>query len=101
MSRALTSLLTIACLLCMPVSCQAWDKVAGIGEDKYYHFGAGLAMDYVIKQDRHISWLERKGIILMIGLAKEYADQQRGGRMDPQDLGATLIGGFTLDIARW
>ena len=102
LGSGIVCLALLICLTLFTPTCYAavdWsDKTLGIGNDKWWHVGVGYTVDLIVKQDKHISWLERKLIITGVGLAKEYSDQQRGGRMDVQDLGATVVGGLLGDI---
>ena len=66
---------------------------AQIGQDKYYHFGAGVITEYTgNKLDFPV------GTAFMVGFGKESLDYIQYGRFDTKDLLATTLGGFAVSL---
>ena len=68
-------------------------SLAQIGQDKYYHFGAGVITEYTGNK------LELPiGTAFMVGFGKESLDYIQYGTFDTKDLLATTIGGFAVSL---
>jgi len=68
-------------------------SLAQIGQDKYYHFTAGVVTEYTgNKLDFPI------GTAFLVGFGKESLDYIQYGKFDKKDLLATTIGGFALHL---
>lgn len=68
-------------------------SLAQIGQDKYYHFGAGVITEYTgNKLDFPI------GTAFMVGFGKESLDYLQYGKFDTKDLLATTLGGFAVSL---
>ena len=68
-------------------------SLAQIGQDKYYHFGAGVITEYTgNKLDFPI------GTAFMVGFGKESLDYIQYGRFDTKDLLATTLGGLAVTL---
>jgi len=68
-------------------------SLAQIGQDKYYHFGAGVITEYTGNK------LEFPiGTAFMIGFGKESLDYIQYGRFDTKDLLATTLGGLAVTL---
>ena len=68
-------------------------SLAQIGQDKYYHFGAGVITEYTGNK------LEFPiGTAFMVGFGKESLDYIQYGKFDPKDLLATTIGGLAVTL---
>ena len=66
---------------------------AQIGQDKYYHFGAGVITEYTGQK------LEFPiGTAFMAGFGKETFDYIQYGKFDKKDLLATTLGGFAIHL---
>ncbi len=66
---------------------------AQIGQDKYYHFGAGVITEYTGNK------LEFPiGTAFLIGFGKESLDYIQYGKFDKKDLLATTIGGVVITL---
>lgn len=68
-------------------------SLAQIGQDKYYHFGAGVITEYTGNK------LEFPiGTAFMVGFGKESLDYLQYGRFDTKDLLATTLGGLAVTL---
>ena len=68
-------------------------SLAQIGQDKYYHFGAGVITEYTGNK------LEFPiGTAFMVGFGKESLDYIQYGRFDTKDLLATTLGGLAVTL---
>ena len=68
-------------------------SLAQIGQDKYYHFGAGVITEYTGNK------LEFPiGTAFMVGFGKESLDYIQYGKFDSKDLLATTIGGLAVTL---
>ena len=68
-------------------------SLAQIGQDKYYHFGAGVITEYTgHKLEFPI------GTAFMVGFGKESLDYIQYGRFDTKDLLATTLGGLAITL---
>ena len=68
-------------------------SLAQIGQDKYYHFGAGVITEYTGNK------LEFPiGTAFMIGFGKESLDYIQYGKFDTKDLLATTLGGLAVTL---
>ena len=68
-------------------------SLAQIGQDKYYHFGAGVITEYTGNK------LEFPiGTAFMVGFGKESLDYIQYGKFDTKDLLATTIGGLAVTL---
>ena len=68
-------------------------SLAQIGQDKYYHFGAGVITEYTGNK------LEFPiGTAFMVGFGKESLDYIQYGTFDTKDLLATTLGGFAVSL---
>ena len=68
-------------------------SLAQIGQDKYYHFGAGVITEYTgNKLDFPI------GTAFMVGFGKESLDYLKYGKFDTKDLLATTLGGLAVSL---
>lgn len=68
-------------------------SLAQIGQDKYYHFGAGVITEYTgNKLDFPI------GTAFMVGFGKESLDYLQYGKFDTKDLLATTLGGLAVTL---
>lgn len=68
-------------------------SLAQIGQDKYYHFGAGVITEYTgNKLDFPI------GTAFMVGFGKESLDYLQYGKFDSKDLIATTLGGVAISL---
>jgi hypothetical protein len=66
---------------------------AQIGQDKYYHFGAGVITEYTGNK------LEFPiGTAFMVGFGKESLDYIQYGKFDTKDLLATTLGGLAITL---
>ena len=68
-------------------------SLAQIGQDKYYHFGAGVITEYTGNK------LEFPiGTAFMVGFGKESLDYIQYGKFDTKDLLATTLGGLAVTL---
>ena len=68
-------------------------SLAQIGQDKYYHFGAGVITEYTGNK------LEFPiGTAFIVGFGKESLDYIQYGKFDSKDLLATTIGGLAVTL---
>ena len=68
-------------------------SLAQIGQDKYYHFGAGVIAEYTGNK------LEFPiGTAFMVGFGKESLDYIQYGKFDTKDLLATTLGGLAVTL---
>lgn len=64
-----------------------------IGQDKYYHFGAGVVTEYTGNK------LEFPlGSAFVVGFGKESLDYIQYGKFDTKDLLATTLGGVAITL---
>lgn len=88
-------LIVLFCLCFTPCYAMDWsDTTAGVHNDKWVHVGVGFTADYLLSQNKHISWLERKGIVVIIGAGKEIYDKH----WDGHDFIATIEGALLRDL---
>ena len=86
-------------LLCLclsppaPVEASWSGHTLGVGHDKWAHFGMGMAINEVLKEQK-VPWIQRQLAVLAVGALKETIDRGRGGRWDAEDFGATVLGGM-------
>ena len=68
-------------------------SLAQIGQDKYYHFGAGVITEYTgDKLEFPI------GTAFKVGFGKESLDYIQYGKFDTKDLLATTLGGLAVTL---
>ena len=104
--RCFTSLLLASCLgFTAPLHAAR----LGIATDKAAHFGlSSVGTEALIKGCHSVYHLApitchiwASSIMTGLGAFKEWDDQRRGGRFDPQDLTADMLGVITSNLLQW